>query len=59
MNLLELDRVHVRVDLGSLQVGVAEHFLDETDVGAILQHAGGHAVTEHVARTAAADSCLG
>ena len=30
-------------------MGVAEHLLDEADIGAVFQHQGGHGVAEQVA----------
>ena len=40
--------VHVRVDLGGGDVGVAEEFLDHTEVGPILEQVGGKGVPEKV-----------
>jgi len=37
------------VDLGAVQIGVAEHRLDEAHISAILQHVGGHGVAQQVA----------
>ena len=40
--------VDVGVDLGGGDVGVAEHFLDDAEVGAVVEEVGGEAVTELV-----------
>ena len=45
----------VRVDLRGGQVGVAEHLLDEADVGAAFQHQRRHRVAEQMARSGLAD----
>ncbi len=37
MNILKLFVSNVSVDLGCRDVGVAEHFLDGSDVGAVAQ----------------------
>ena len=49
-----LDR-HLGVDLRRRQLRVAQHLLDEADVGSVLQHDRRHRVPEEVARTALAD----
>ena len=41
---------HVRVNLGGADAGVAEQFLDDPQVGAVLQQMGGKAVPQHVRR---------
>lgn len=51
MHMLELDDRHPRVDLLRAQVGVPEQCLNETDIGAVLQHIGGSRMTEQVAGT--------
>jgi hypothetical protein len=38
MNLLQLADAHVGIDLGGLQAGVAELFLDVADIGTVLKH---------------------
>ena len=40
--------VDVGVDLGGGDVGVAEHFLDDAEVGAVVEEVGGEAVAELV-----------
>ena len=40
--------VDVGVDLGGGDVGVAEHFLDDPEVGAVVEEVGGEAVAELV-----------
>lgn len=46
VDLLKLADRHVRLDLRRLQVGVAEHRLDEADIGAAFQHQRRHGVAE-------------
>ena len=38
VHCLELVQAHARVDLRSLRARMAEHLLNETDVGAALEH---------------------
>ncbi len=40
--------VDVGVDLGGGDVGMAEHFLDDSEVGAVVEEVGGEAVAELV-----------
>ena len=40
--------VDVGVDLGGGDIGVAEHFLDDAEVGAVVEEVGGEAVAELV-----------
>ena len=40
--------VDVGIDLGGGDVGVAEHFLDDAEVGAVVEEMGGEAVAELV-----------
>ena len=40
--------VDVGVDLGGGDVGVAEHFLDDAEVGAVVEEVGGEAMAELV-----------
>jgi hypothetical protein len=40
---------YLSIDLGRLNVGVAEELLNEADIGAVLVHEGRHRVTENVA----------
>ena len=56
VNFDELLDVHVGVNLGRVQSRVAEHLLDVTEIGAVLQHERCHRVPEHVARTDFADA---
>ena len=51
---LELAHGYLGVDLDGGQLGMAEHGLDEPDVGAVLQHQRRHRVAEQVARAALA-----
>ena len=37
------------VDLGGLDIGVTQQFLEDADVGAVFQHVGGEAVAQGVA----------
>jgi len=46
---LELLDRNERVDLRGLGVGVAEHLLDEAEIGATLEHESGHSVPERMA----------
>ena len=39
---------HVGIALGGADVGVAQEFLDVTDVGTVFQEVGGEAVTERM-----------
>ena len=55
VDLLKLADRHLRVDLRRLQIGVAEHRLNEADIGAAFEHQRRHGVPEHVARAALAD----
>jgi len=55
VHLLEPRDRDPRVDLCGREIGVAEHLLDVTDVGAALEHERGHGVAEEVARAALAD----
>lgn len=49
MDLLQLADGDVRVDLRGLQVGVAEHGLNEADVGAAFEHESRHNLAEEAA----------
>ena len=51
MNSPQLTDGHLGVYLGCLEPGVAEHLLDEADVGAVFQHVRGAGVPEEVAGT--------
>ena len=48
MDVAEATTGDVRVDLGGTDVCVAEHFLDDPQVSAMLQQVCGEAVPEHV-----------
>lgn len=54
---LEVGNVQVGVDLGGVEAGMAEHFLDDSDVGTRLVHVGRARVTEEVAGAGFGDSC--
>ena len=47
---------YVGVDLGGADVGVAEEFLDDAEVGAMLEEVGGEAVAQHMRRDVAIDA---
>jgi len=49
MNLLQGPDGDVGIDLGRLQLHMAEDFLDEADVGSVLVHQGRHRVAEETA----------
>jgi len=53
IDLAELHDANLRVDLRGVQPFVAKKLLDETDVGAVLQHVGGTRVPQAVARSRA------
>lgn len=55
VDFLQLADRDVGVDLGGLEFGVSEDFLDEADVRAVLVHVGGQGVSEQVTGTAFAD----
>ena len=46
--LLQMPARQVQVDARSLQVGVAEQYLDRCQIGAILQQVRGKTVPQHV-----------
>ncbi len=48
VDFLELGETDLGVDLCGSQLLMAEHGLDEPDVGAVLQHVGGAGVAEQV-----------
>ncbi len=54
MGLSELPDRDLRLYLRGLDVGVAQHFLDEADVGTVFEHQCRHGVAEQVARSALA-----
>ena len=51
--------VDVGVDLGGGDVGVAEHFLDDAEVGAVIEEVGGEAVAELVGMDFLGEACGG
>lgn len=51
--------VDVGVDLGGGDVGVAEHFLDNAEVGAVIEEVGGKAVAELVGMDFLGEACGG
>lgn len=55
MHSFQLTNRYMGVNLSGFQVRVPEHLLDETNVCAIIQHEGCHAVAKHVTGTALAD----
>jgi len=55
VNLAQLHDRDVGVDLGGIEPGMAEHLLDEADVGPVLQHVGRAAVAQQVAGAGAPD----
>ena len=48
VDLLQMRRGHVRVDLRGGEIGVAQHLLDGPQVGAPLEQVGGEGVTQRV-----------
>ena len=48
MDVLQALLVDVGVDLGGGDVGVAEEFLDDAEVGAVLEQVGGEGVAQEV-----------
>ena len=38
---------HLGVNLGGFEAGVAQHLLNEADIGAPFEHQGGHGVAEN------------
>ena len=56
VDVLEFADRDLRVNLRGGQVGVAQHGLDEADVGPVLQHQGRHRVAEQVAGAGLADA---
>ena len=57
MDSMEAFLVDVGVDLGGGDVGVAEEFLDDAEVGAIFEEVSGEAVAQEVWVDAAFESC--
>ena len=57
VNALEAGCLDMGVDLGGGDIGVAEHFLDGAEVGAVLEEVGCEGVTQGVRRYSARDSC--
>ncbi len=49
MDLLQRPDGDVGIDLRRLQLHMAEHLLDEADVGSVLVHQRGHRVAEQMA----------
>ncbi len=49
---------NLRVDLGSLDVSMAENLLNHSDVGSVLVHQRCHRVTEQVTRTEFTEICV-
>lgn len=56
VDLMEFFGGDVSVDFGGADIGVAEEFLDDAEVGAIFQKVGGEAVAEHVWSDVALDA---
>ncbi len=46
----------VGIDFGGGDAGVAEHFLDDPEIGAVFEEVGGEAVSEHVRGDVALDA---
>ena len=55
VDILELADADFGVHLGRVQVAVAEHLLDVTDVGPVFQHLRGQGVPEDVATAGLGD----
>ncbi len=49
---------HLGVYLGGFEAGVAQHLLDEADIGSAFEHQGGHGVAEEVTGTLPVDTRL-
>ena len=56
MQLDEAAVVDMRVDLGRGDIGMAEHLLDDTQVGAALEQVAGERVAQHVRVDGALDA---
>ena len=56
MNIPQPLAGHVRVNFGRADVSMAEHFLDDAQVGAIFQKVRREAVTQHVRSDVAGDA---
>jgi len=48
---------YLSVYLGGFEAGVAQHLLDESDVGASFEHQSGHGVSEEVTGALLVDAC--
>ena len=48
VNLLQARLIDMRVDLRRCEAGVAQHFLDRTQVGAVAEQMGGKRVTQEM-----------
>lgn len=55
VNFLERSDADLGVNLRGVQADMPEHGLDETNIGAVLQHQRGHGVAEQMATAALAD----
>lgn len=58
MHLLQQLDGDLGVNLGCLQFGVAEQFLNDPHIGPMLQHVGGTGMTQEMAAARAAGMCL-
>ncbi len=56
MNLQEFFKTDSSVDLGSIELLVAEDSLDGADISASVMHQGGHGVAEDVASSRLVDA---
>ena len=48
MNFAQAGWRHMGIDLGGADTGVAEEFLDDAQVGSVVEQVGGEAMTQHV-----------
>ncbi len=55
VDLFELADADLRVNLGGVQLGMAQKLLDVTDIGAVLQHQRGAGMAEQMTRAGFAE----
>src|SRR5690349_18699608 len=48
MSVFQTALVDVRIDLSRGDIGVAEHFLDDTEIAAVVEQVGGETVAQRV-----------
>lgn len=59
MNRFQFIDTDPGVNLRGVEIAVAEHRLDEADVGAVLEHVRGHGVSKQMTRANRIDTGLG